>query len=209
MRKLGTRIAIVAVLSVSALSQSHSQPPMPFYDWGACPFEGCTYRQWQARESVTAWSSRDHKSSVQFKVRPGEWVQALTGVVITTKPGTSKILVPMQVGDGPSVNVRPGDILYTLHYMGEGYDLFWFHGKTYSDEISREEPDPDPPPANLSIQVRSRPQNVWWVKIKNKDGKIGWTDQTDAFENKDSLALWQSGINFTARNWKNSSREQR
>ena len=79
-------------------------------------------------------------------MKPGEWVEGITGVVITSRPGISKVLSPMMLGDNPSVRVSPGEVLYTLHYMGEGYDLFWFRGRTYSDQIAGDKPDPDPPP---------------------------------------------------------------
>jgi len=61
-------------------------------------------------------------------VKPGEWVEGITGVVITIRPGISKVLAPTMLGDNPSVRVSPGEVLYTLHYMGKGYDLVWFRG---------------------------------------------------------------------------------
>jgi hypothetical protein len=126
---------------------------------------------------------------VAFEVAKGEWVQGITGVVITTRLGTSKVIEAMTLGDNPSVSVSSGDILYTLHYVGEGYDLFWFNGKTYSDQIAGDKPDPDPPPPHLKIQILSRPKYVWWAKIKNRKGDVGWTDQTNRFANVDRFAL--------------------
>jgi hypothetical protein len=154
-----------------ASSQQAARPPMPFYDWGACPFEGCVYRNWKATRPVTVWTDR-HRRHVAFTIGPGEWVRGLTGVVITSQPGVSKVLVRMTVGADRSVNVSPGDLLYTLHYAGEGYDLFWFKGKTYSDQISGD-PDPDPPPPGIKIQIISRPRCLWWVKIRNAKGQVG------------------------------------
>jgi len=122
-------------------------------------------------------------------MKPGEWVEGITGVVITSRPGISKVLSPMMLGDNPSVRVSPGEVLYTLHYMGEGYDLFWFRGRTYSDQIAGDKPDPDPPPQDLKIQIVSRPQYVWWAKIKNGKGQIGWTDQTHRFTHVDRFAF--------------------
>jgi hypothetical protein len=73
------------------------KPPMPFYDWGACPFEGCTYRKWKATAPVVVWTSRDHRQ-VAFTIKSDEWVQGLTGVVVTTKPGMIKVLAKMELG---------------------------------------------------------------------------------------------------------------
>ena len=72
-------------------SQQPAKPHMPYFDWGACPFEGCTYRRWQVVQTATAWAQRDHRSPIVFQVKPREWVRAITGVVITTRPGISKV----------------------------------------------------------------------------------------------------------------------
>jgi hypothetical protein len=178
---------IFLLLCLPASRQQAARPPMPFYDWGACPFEGCMYRKWKATKPVTVWTNRGRRH-VAFTIKPGEWIRGLTGVVITSQPGVSKVLVKMILGADRSVNVSPGDLLYTLHYAGEGYDLFWFEGKTYSDQISGD-PDPDPPPPGIKIQIISRPKCVWWVKIRNAKGQVGWTDQTDRFTNMDQFAV--------------------
>jgi hypothetical protein len=62
---------------------------------------------------------------------------ALTGVEITTKAGRIKVLKPIELGyaEGikyPAIKAVPGE---TLHYLGEGFDLFWYKGKIYSDQI--------------------------------------------------------------------------
>lgn len=167
-------------------AQAPSQPPLPFYDWGACPFEGCTYRQWKAVRPVSVWAGRNHHRAA-FTIKAGEWVTGLTGVVITAHSGISKVLVPMTLGEQTTVSVSPGDLLYTLHYLGEGYDLFWFKGRTYADQISGE-PGPDPPSPGATIQILSRPQYDWWVKVRNGKGQVGWTDQTGGFTNMDQFA---------------------
>jgi hypothetical protein len=180
-------IAFIFLSMPAPVQGAPSKPPLPFYDWSACPFEGCTYRRWQAVKPVTVWTGRDHRR-VAFTVKPGEWIRGVTGVVITTRAGISKVLLPITLGDNPSVSLVPGDVFYTLHYLGEGYDLFWFRGKTYSDQIAADQPDPDPPPPDLQVQIISRPQYVWWVKIRNAKGQIGWTDQTNRFTNMDQFA---------------------
>jgi hypothetical protein len=185
MRRLA--LAAVAVAAAATGQAADTGPRLPYFDWGACPFEGCTYRSWQAKRSTTVWLHRDRTGPVAYQVAAGEWVEALTGVVITYKPGISKVLKPMTLGQGASVAVVSGDILLTLHYLGEGYDLFWFKGKTYQDQIASDKPDPDPPPSDLTIQVISRPRSVWWVKVKNKKRQVGWTDRTKDFAHMDAF----------------------
>ena len=81
------------LISVAALANSEL-PKLPYYDWGACPFEGCIYQQWEAIEPVTVYQSRAKNSKIAFKVKKGEFVDAVTGVVITYECGKTKVLKP-------------------------------------------------------------------------------------------------------------------
>ena len=38
-------------------SKEMAAPALPFYDWGACPYEACAYRQWAAYRSVTVYDT--------------------------------------------------------------------------------------------------------------------------------------------------------
>lgn len=84
-------LSLLVLLFLQASSSAQAQPSLPFYDWGACPFEGCTYRRWEAVKpvTVTGWDRR----YVAFTIKSKEWVRGITGVVITTRPGISKVLV--------------------------------------------------------------------------------------------------------------------
>jgi hypothetical protein len=118
-------------------------------------------------------------------------VRGLTGVVVTSKYGVSKVLRPIQLGhrshdDKPQLSLQPGELLYTLHYLGEGMELFWYEGNTYSDQIGGPEVDPDPPPPDLDVQVVSLAKYVWWVKIRNAKGQSGWTKDTHKFDHMDA-----------------------
>jgi hypothetical protein len=75
------------------------------------------------------------------------------------------------------VPIKPGDIFNTLHYLGEDYDLFWFHGKVYGAQISS---------PNDSILIESRPDVDWWAKIANPKGQTGWTNELGAFDHVDA-----------------------
>ncbi len=163
---------------------------MPYYDWGACPFECCTYRQWEAVKELRIYQSRDKKSAVAFRVKKGEWIQGVTGVVITHEYGKTKILKPIKAylekGDRHSLILKPGETVYTLHYVGEGKDLFWYRGGVYVGGIAAEELTSNPPPPEFGVQVLSMPKCIWWVQIKNNKGQVGWTDETKAFKHIDA-----------------------
>jgi hypothetical protein len=82
------------------------------------------------------------------------------------------------------VRVKPGDILYVLHYEGEGFSKIWFRAKIYSDEIPQLSGPGSQPSADF--RVLSEPDSIWWVQVKNARGQIGWTKQTDHFGNMDA-----------------------
>jgi len=182
---------LAAWSAVSAAATPTEKPPLPYYDWKACPFECCTYRRWKAEKSVVAYKTRNQKAEVAFRVEKGEWVRGIDGVVITHRYGVTKVLKQMELGytkrgDKPVLSLQPGELVYTLHYLGEGSELFWYKGQVYSDQISAGKPDPDPPPPELNVQVLSLPKYTWWAKITNKAGDVGWTNEAHKFGNVDA-----------------------
>jgi hypothetical protein len=66
---------------------SAAPPPPPFFEWNRCPFEGCQYGQWKAIEAVPLYSTWKRSRKEIGALAEGEKVVAVTGVVITYKPG--------------------------------------------------------------------------------------------------------------------------
>jgi hypothetical protein len=148
---------------------------LPYVDKNVCPFECCEYREWVATKATTVYKEMRDGSAAAFTVKKGEKVDALTGIVITTKPGQVRILQNTNL-DG--LSVKKGDILSILTYHGEGFFTVWHKGKFSQIEILDER----------TMKVLSQPKSIWWVKMKNKKGKIGWTRLPENFDNKDSCA---------------------
>jgi hypothetical protein len=173
------RHAFAVLLSVVSLAQARERSPAHYENWGVCPFECCTYRAWTAEDEVTAYASRSEKSAVLFRLRPHETVEALTGVVVTDKPGTIRIDHPVQdgyLGDQaqPALNLHAGETIYLLSPLGEGDYLFWYRGKVYRSG------------AALSAMPQQAPAQMrWWKLVLNKDGKQGWVI-SDRFSNADA-----------------------
>ena len=123
--KLILAIILVACTVIPAAAKTlPDQSPLPYFDWGACPFECCTYRKWQANASVTIYKSRSQSAEIAFQLKQGEWVSGVTGVVITNQFGISKILKPLELGyqpkgDKAQLSLTSGEIVYILHYLGE------------------------------------------------------------------------------------------
>ena len=191
MKILITTLIIVLLASVSVAQNNSDKPTLPYYDWGACPFECCTYREWTAIKNLNTYIRQDEKSPVSFRVKKGHSVLGLTGVVVTTEYGITKIIKPMEIGftpesKSPELSLKANEVVYTLHYQGEGNDLFWYKGKAYSAQISIPDDAWGTPPNSQAFQILSRPKYEWWAKIQDKDGNIGWTKETDVFAHIDA-----------------------
>ena len=163
-----------------------SRPPRMYADFGACPFECCMYRRWGVNADTVFYKERSTRSPVVFRARKGEHVTGLTGVVITIEPGVVRVKKEMTLGvDGRSVKARPGDVLYLLHYMGEGHYKFWLRGRVYQDMMPTQprmiQSDEDEARARELIEFVSEPETVWWVKVRNRRGQVGWTRQNEHF----------------------------
>ncbi|GEM_PF-960412 len=205
-------------LNDPAFLSSHSQPvtvtfgrmvdmpslPVPFYDRGACPFEGCTYRQWKATADILVHQDHSGGSPVTFTVGKGEWVTGLTGVVVITNPGKIRILRHIRFGT-TAVYGQTGEILSALTNEGEGFYKGWFKGKLISGLGSEWASTgrnacagAKPAGCTIGLELKSvdqlagefleRAKSTWWVQIRNSRGQTGWTDQSDKFDNMDSLA---------------------
>ena len=168
-RTLSLVIGLSAVVTTARASQSRfpidSVPPRPYIDKGACPFECCTYRNWTASQRI-ALVDRPNGKKIVARVHKGEKVQALTGEVHST---------PLRVVaelDHPDAGVKRGEVIYILHYIGEGYWKVWHNGQLIEiDNV---------------LDKGTSPQYTWWVKVKTTSGIVGWTISHGNFSNQDA-----------------------
>lgn len=179
-----------AVLSGSQSTEADA-PPTPFEDVGACPFEGCVYRDWIANSTVDVRRERQTTAPVAYRVVAGEKVTALTGVVVTLEAGRVQFREPQEIAtsDGP-INIVPGQTLFLLTYQGEGFTKAWFDGRLYRSvaTVSFQNYVCDVTPGRCTGRVIQDSQTVWWVQIRNAGGALGWTQEVDKFDGKDALA---------------------
>ena len=171
-RNLSLGIVILVGTLASIVAGQNSRPPMPFVDKGACPFECCTYRDWTVDKATTIRSAMSDSSPIAFRLRKGERVKGLTGVVITSQPGEVRVLKQTKIG---RFTAKPGDGIYLLTYEGEGFHKVWFKGRISSEETYD----------TALFRPISEPKAVWWVKIRNSRGHRGWSREPDNFGNKD------------------------
>ena len=117
-------------------------------------------------------SAMRDSAPISFRLRKGEWVVGMTGVVITTQPGIRRVLTDTNLRD---VQLRRGDQIFLLTNLGEGFSKVWYKGKIF-------EGDPYDESIFKTIQER---KSIWWVKVKNRKGQIGWSRQPENFDNVD------------------------
>jgi hypothetical protein len=94
------------------------------------------------------------------------------------------------LGEGArEVRVRPGDVLYLFHYEGEAVYKIWFRGRIYEKEMMTAPVVVYAAPGEKlrePIQFLSEPRTVWWVKVSNGRGRVGWSRQDDHFDDMDA-----------------------
>ena len=193
-RKFRTLLAKIVcpslLFATSVYSGQTPRPPVNYADFGACPFECCTYRRWSVVKDTVLYKSRSENSGMAFRVRKGEHVIGLTGVVITLKLGKALVRKATTIGmDKRKTKVKPGDVLYLLHYEGEGIYKIWFNGRIYENEMPTSPDLISKTPAGKrqeNIEVLNEPETVWWVKVKNSRNQIGWSKQDQNFGDMDA-----------------------
>jgi hypothetical protein len=194
---IGALVTCLAALSIRGSGAPQGRagakapgPPVPYEDVGACPFEGCVYREWIANARVDVRSGRRPDDPIVFSLRRGDRVQAITGIVITVKPGRVQFKAPVDLASsaGP-VHVQPGETLYLLTYHGEGETTAWLKGRLYDRLDGTEFFNAlcEDRPAACNGSILERPQSVWWVRLRSVRGVMGWTRETEKLDNKDAL----------------------
>lgn len=176
---------------LSGLSDK-DKPKMPYVSKGACPFECCTYRHWSVEKETTLFEKPDSQKIVG-KAGAGTMVTGITGDVYVTEPLAVGVIFPVPNSVSTVSNVVPlqqGDILFLLHYLGEGNFLGQYNNRRVN--VNAEDGIRDYCPHASArcwgefVLPESRRKNaVWWVKVKLKDGTVGWSNTPENFGNKD------------------------
>jgi hypothetical protein len=110
-------------------SKVTAAPALPFYHWGACPYERCVYGgPWAANRSVTVYDTWRQGRRPVAQIAAGDKVTGITGVVITFKPG-----LIMMDRDLPDKDLRRGDTVRTYGDYSEGFSAVWFKGRYFSE----------------------------------------------------------------------------
>lgn len=168
-------VTVLLVLGFTATpnpGQTAKGPKLPYIDKGACPFECCTYRQWDVVKPTAVRASMSDAAPISFRLNRGEKVLGMTGVVITTQPGVLRVLKNTKL---QNTSLKRGDELLLLTNLGEGFSKIWYKGRIFEG---------DPYDDAIYKTIRER-KSIWWVKVKNRKGRIGWSRQPENFGNVD------------------------
>jgi hypothetical protein len=167
-----TLVIISSTFSLAIMSaQTHlpmnaAEPPDPFIDYGACPFECCTYREWKA-ESNHPLYEKPH-GRVIGTVKKDTTVQALTGETIS-RPVPFVYPQDSMTTSG----IKKGEKVYLYHAEGEGSWIIWYRGKVMEDSIGSLFTGANGV-KEFDEQVLKRDRTEWWAKVKLPDGRVGW-----------------------------------
>ena len=155
-------------------------PPGQYVAKKACPFECCGFGTWSVAKDTALFDSPGGTQAVG-RAPKGEKVEALTGEVHLSP-------IPVVVRHG----ANPGSIVFLLDNLGEGFAHIWINGKvTEAEIIGVQEECTFPGPTcwgeflHPEDADRKREDAVWWIRIKTRNGIIGWTKQADHFGGMD------------------------
>lgn len=162
-------------------------PKLPYYDWGACPFEGCSYREWTATKSVTVFDTWKKSRKHIAELATGDKVTALTGVVITFRPGVIRM-----DRDVPEERLKAGETILTYAYRGEGFSAVWIHDRyepSYDISFTKWPNGQGCGGTHCAATYTDLGEKEWWAQVRLKSGKTGWVNMDSAeFSGVDMLA---------------------
>jgi hypothetical protein len=150
------------------ITRDNYPPPANFQITDRCAGEACGYqRPWRALKQVSLyekWGKR--KSQSVYTLSPRETVFAESGVWIARRAGVFEVTTPISIG---GIELRSGDLVYSLMYLGENFMRGYFHG--YLAEFSL-----DGPNNQHVLRKLSDYDAVLWVQMKTGTGIVGWTN---------------------------------
>jgi len=156
------------LLPVTSISLHAEELEIPYVVNDACPFEGCTYGEWEVLEDTDVFFSPNTGSKVVSKLKKGTRAHVVTGIEYVT-PGQARITgTPYSHAELFDRNIP----VYILNYLGEGYSQIFHNGKFIDTKIARTKSrcSENPNWRYCWVEVLQEPSVTWWVKVKD----LGW-----------------------------------
>ena len=110
---------------------------LPYRVEPACPGEGCSYGTWVACDSVPLYRAAGELSPTGLYLSPEQQFGVTSGAVIVDAPTVVVVSrptrqVPFSVD---ALTFDPGDTLYVLDYLGEGFFNAWYADSILEVEV--------------------------------------------------------------------------
>ena len=164
-----SQIIIFVFVILSASTSIYAEElEVPFIVKDACPFEGCTYGEWEVIGDTNVFHSPNKESMIVGKLKKGSKAYVLTGVEYII-PGEAKITGKPY---SHTEDFDPSRQVYILNYLGEGYSHIFHNGKYFDTKIARTKSQCAQTPnwRYCWVKVLREPISNWWVNVRN----MGW-----------------------------------
>jgi hypothetical protein len=125
-------IVLLFVFAIPLLAQQRvapmpEPPKLPMIKEHACPFEGCSFREWTVLKDFDVFDTWKSPRKKLDTIRHGDKVLGETGVFVTWEADRVRA-----TRDIPALKLKSGDMYLRYMYEGEGFwDLwaagFWVH----------------------------------------------------------------------------------
>ncbi len=165
-----SRVRVQDVLAAAGLELPHRVEP-------ACPGEGCAYGTWLACDSVPLYRSPWDPSEVAGYLVPDRPFEVGTGMVVVDVPEVVLVTrpTPRISFEEDGVTFQPGDTLYVLDYLGEGFFNAWYIDAILETEVFW--PWADFFAASdfeYGGEVIQNGSASFWVQTTDSEGSEGW-----------------------------------
>lgn len=149
-------------------------PALPFYDWGACPYETCRYTKWTAHRAITMYDTWKDGRQAVAQLREGDQVTGIRGVVITFQPGLVRV-----DRDLPEKDLRRGETILTYADRGEGFSAVFVNGRYVAEFDLSFAKLPDGTGCgggHCAATYMDLGRKSWWAEVRLGSGRTGWVD---------------------------------
>src|SRR5215469_2233117 len=158
------------------------EPDLPVVVDHACPFEGCTFREWSVEKDTTVYSGWQDQRRQVGTLKTVEKVQGIVGVYIIRQPDRFLVTQPIA-----ALSLKVGDVVLQYGEWGEGTADLWAAGQWYMNFDWGESEDGHLILSDENLTLLRHGVKEWWVQVKCADGLRGWTPATDNFGHMDQL----------------------
>ena len=105
------------------------------------------------------------------------------------RPGRVEFTEPTDLAsaDG-TISAKPGDTLFLLSYIGEGFTNAWYKGRFFREvdgAMAFFNARCDTEPGLCTGRVVQPTRSEWWIQVRSRGGHVGWTNEPEKFDGKD------------------------